>query len=92
MSVEIGYSEPQRGLRVPAPPTPERVDEAVLVGVGLVGLAQTSARHWLDHVDTITKETAIRITSGLIRRGFGAFPAVGRGGRSGRESVGSTAG
>lgn len=67
-------------------------DEAVLVGVGLVGLAQTSARHWLDHVDTITKETAIRITSGLIRRGFGAFPAVGKGGKAGRESVGSTAG
>jgi AcrR family transcriptional regulator len=67
-------------------------DEAVLVGVGLVGLAQTSARHWLDHVDTITKETAIRITSGLIRRGFGAFPAVGKGGKTGRESVRSTAG
>ena len=29
MSVEIGHSEPQRGLRVPAPPTPERVDPTV---------------------------------------------------------------
>ena len=68
-------------------------DEAVLVGVGCVGLAQTSARHWLDHEDTISKETATRITSALIRRGFGAFPNVGREGRaSGRESVASTAG
>ena len=70
-------------------------DEAVLVGVGLVGLAQTSARHWLDHVDTISKETATRLTSALIRRGFGAFPAVerkGHAGGEGRESVGSTAG
>lgn len=74
-------------------------DEAVLVGVGAYGLAQTSARHWLDHVDTISKETATRITSALIRRGFAAFPAVGKDGRpvggstaAGRESVGSAAG
>jgi lysophospholipid acyltransferase (LPLAT)-like uncharacterized protein len=29
MSVAIGHSEPQRGLRVPAPPRPEQVDPAV---------------------------------------------------------------
>ena len=28
----------------------------------------------------------------MIRRGFGAFPAVGKGGKTGRESVRSTAG
>ncbi|HET9631757.1 MAG TPA: TetR/AcrR family transcriptional regulator [Terrabacter sp.] len=54
-------------------------EEAVLVGVAFVGLAQTSARHWLTHEATVSKETAVRITAALIRRGFGAFPLVGRG-------------
>ena len=70
-------------------------EEAVLVGVGLVGLAQTSARHWLRHEATLPKETAARITSALIRRGFAAFPTVERTGAPGdpsRESVTSTAG
>lgn len=55
-------------------------EEAVLVGVGFVGLAQTAARHWLTHEATLSKETAIRVTGSLIRRGFGAFPTVSRGG------------
>ncbi|GAB3877461.1 TetR/AcrR family transcriptional regulator [Terrabacter terrigena] len=76
-------------------------EEAVLVGVAFVGLAQTSARHWLTHEATLSKETAVRITAALIRRGFGAFPAVGkadgradadRPSETARESVGTTAG
>jgi AcrR family transcriptional regulator len=55
-------------------------EEAVLVGVAFVGLAQTSARHWLTHEATLSKETAVRLTGSLIRRGFGAFPVVGKGG------------
>jgi AcrR family transcriptional regulator len=51
-------------------------DESMLVGVGMLGLAQTSARYWLDNSDTIPQETAIRVTGAMIRRGFGAFPAV----------------
>ena len=76
-------------------------EEAVLVGVAFVGLAQTSARHWLTHEATLSKETAVRLTAALIRRGFGAFPAVGRGegrgdegdrpGGAARESVGTPA-
>ncbi len=67
--------------------------EAVLVGVGLVGLAQTSARYWLAQDGTLPKESAVRVTSALIRRGIAAFPAVERpdAGTEARESVGSTA-
>ncbi len=62
-------------------------EEAVMVGVGLVGLAQTTARHWLGHGDTISKETATRITGVLIRRGIAGFPVVARAeGADGRES------
>lgn len=69
-------------------------EEAVLVGVGLVGLAQTSARHWLAHESVVSKETATRITGALIRRGIGGLPALARETRVGldRESVGSGAG
>jgi AcrR family transcriptional regulator len=75
--------------------------EAVLVGVAFVGLAQTSARHWLTHEAEVSKETAVRITAALIRRGFGAFPLVGRAddksegdrpGGAARESVSTPAG
>ena len=69
-------------------------EEAVLVGVGLVGLAQTSARHWLAHEAALPKEAAARITGALIRRGFAAFPNVGKDAHtaSHRESVAHTAG
>lgn len=69
--------------------------EAMLVGVQLVSLAQTSARYWLTHDVTLSKETAIRVTGSLIRRGISAFPAAPKKGgpRSGaaRESVASPA-
>jgi AcrR family transcriptional regulator len=67
-------------------------EEAVMIGVGLVGLAQTTARHWLSHGE-ISKETATRITGALIRRGIAGFPAVSRGDAAeGRESTVSPAG
>ncbi|HET7399602.1 MAG TPA: TetR/AcrR family transcriptional regulator [Intrasporangium sp.] len=68
--------------------------EAVLVAVGFVGLAQTSARHWLAAGSGISKETATRITGALIRRGIGAFPALEREAHGGadRESVVTGAG
>ena len=56
--------------------------EAMLVGVQLVSLAQTSARYWLTHEATLSKETAIRVTGSLIRRGISAFPAVSQQGRA----------
>ncbi len=59
-------------------------EEALLVGVQLVGLAQTSARYWLTHEATLSKETAVRVTGALIRRGIAAFPARD-GVRDGRE-------
>ena len=67
-------------------------EEAVLVGVAAVGLAQTAARHWLTHEATLSEETAVRVTAALIRRGFGAFPSVRVGTDKPKESVGTTAG
>lgn len=66
------------------------LDESMLVGFGSLGLAQTSARYWLDHADTLPQDDAIRLTSALIRRGFGAFPAVHKDGA--KESTTSPAG
>ncbi len=65
--------------------------EAVLVGIGLVGLAQTMARHWLGQGSALPKETAARIAGALIRRGIAGFPARTPDGK-GRESAPSAAG
>ena len=67
-------------------------EEAVLVGVAFVGMAQTAARHWLTHEATLSEDTAVRVTAALIRRGFGAFPSVRSGADKPKESVGTTAG
>lgn len=65
--------------------------EAVLVGVGLVGLAQTMARHWLGQGSAMSKETASRITGSLIRRGIAGLPTRTQDG-TGRESAPRPAG
>lgn len=49
--------------------------EAMLVGVQIVGIAQTSARYWLGHQSDLSKEAAARVTSAFVRRGISAFPA-----------------
>ena len=67
-------------------------EEAVLVGVAFVGLAQTSARHWLTHEATLSKETAIRVTGSLIRAASARSRrrrGVRRGADHPRESVAS---
>ena len=49
-------------------------DEAYLLGMGLVGLAQVSARYWLSQGKTIPKEHAGKIASRLAWRGISGFP------------------
>ena len=73
-------------------------EEAVLVGVAFVGLAQTSARHWLTHEATFQGDRGAhhrrahppwlrRLPRRRARRGKGDRP-----GGAARESVGTPAG
>ena len=49
-------------------------DEAHLLGVGLVGMAEVSARYWLSQHGTIPKDTATQLMARLAWRGIGGFP------------------
>lgn len=50
-------------------------DKARLLAVGLVGLSQVSARYWLAHHSSMSKEEAVDLTATLAWRGIGAgFP------------------
>jgi AcrR family transcriptional regulator len=49
-------------------------DEAYLLGMGLVGMAQVSARYWLAQGKAVPKETAGKIISRLAWRGISGFP------------------
>jgi AcrR family transcriptional regulator len=50
-------------------------DKARLLAVGLVGLSQVSARFWLAHHRTMSREDAVSLTATLAWRGIGAgFP------------------
>ncbi|MEV0400065.1 TetR/AcrR family transcriptional regulator [Actinoallomurus sp. NPDC050550] len=49
-------------------------DEAHLLGMGLVGMAEVSARYWLSVQGTISKEQAEHLIARLQWRGIGGFP------------------
>jgi len=49
-------------------------EEAHLLGMGLVGMAEVSARYWLSQSGSIPKEHAESLISRLSWRGIGAFP------------------
>jgi AcrR family transcriptional regulator len=49
-------------------------EEAHLLGMGLVGMAEVSARYWLSQRGTLTQEQAERLIARLSWRGIGAFP------------------
>ncbi|MEU8271003.1 TetR/AcrR family transcriptional regulator [Sphaerisporangium sp. NPDC049002] len=49
-------------------------DEAHLLGVGLVGMAEVSARYWLASHGTIPKDVATQLMARLAWRGIGGFP------------------
>ncbi len=48
--------------------------ESHLLAVGLTGLAQVSARSWLDGDAGVDRDTAVRLLSGLAWRGIGGYP------------------
>jgi AcrR family transcriptional regulator len=50
-------------------------DKARLLAVGLVGLSQVSARFWLAHAQSMSREEAVALTANLAWRGIGGgFP------------------
>ncbi|MBW8481305.1 TetR/AcrR family transcriptional regulator [Actinomadura parmotrematis] len=49
-------------------------DEAYLLGMGLVGMAEVSARYWLGQHRSIPKDTAESIIARLAWRGISGFP------------------
>ncbi|MDF5755492.1 TetR/AcrR family transcriptional regulator [Spongiactinospora sp. TRM90649] len=52
-------------------------EEAHLLSIGLVGLAEVSARYWLTSGDTIPKDAATQLMARLAWRGIGGFPRTG---------------
>ncbi len=63
--------------------TPPR---AHLLSSGLTGLAEMSARWWLEHRDTVDKAAAVELMSALAWRGISGFP-VQDGGSPGSPSA-----
>lgn len=49
-------------------------DEAHLLGMGLVGMAEVSARYWLSQRGTIPQDQAQHLIARLSWRGIGGFP------------------
>jgi len=49
-------------------------ESAMLLSVGLIGCAQTSARHWMERDGKIDKETAARFVTSLLWKGISGFP------------------
>jgi AcrR family transcriptional regulator len=49
-------------------------EEAHLLGMGLVGMAEVSARYWLSQDGTIPKDKAEHLIARLSWRGIGGFP------------------
>ena len=49
-------------------------EQAKLLAVGLVGMAQVSARYWLADEGSIPRDAAARLLASLSWRGIGGFP------------------
>jgi len=52
-------------------------EQARLLAVGLVGMAQVAARYWLQAGGTIPRDAAARLLASLSWRGIGGFPRTG---------------
>lgn len=51
-------------------------DEALLLAIGVVGTAQTSARHWLEHGAGVSQHDAARLVAAVAWRGVRGLPRV----------------
>lgn len=49
-------------------------EEAMLLAMGLIGIAQTTARHWLARDGKIDRNVAVRLVASLQWRGISGFP------------------
>lgn len=49
-------------------------EEAMLIGVGLIGSVQVTARHWLDRDSKLSRETAANLLTSILWRGISGFP------------------
>jgi AcrR family transcriptional regulator len=47
---------------------------AMLLGVGLIGYTQVTARHWLDRDSKLTRQQAVELVENLMWRGISGFP------------------
>lgn len=47
---------------------------AMLLGVGLIGSAQVTARHWLERDSKLTRQQATDLVANVIWRGISGFP------------------
>ena len=52
-------------------------DEAHLLGMGLVGMANVSARYWISSGRDIPKDAAERLMTRLAWRGISGWPLTG---------------
>lgn len=51
-------------------------EAAMLLGVGLIGNAQITARHWLDRDSKLTREQATNLVANIMWRGISGFPRM----------------
>lgn len=49
-------------------------EESMLLGVGLIGYTQVTARHWLDRDSKLTRQQAVELVENLMWRGISGFP------------------
>jgi AcrR family transcriptional regulator len=49
-------------------------EASMLLGVGMIGYAQVTARHWLERDSKLTRQDAVALVHNLMWRGISGFP------------------
>ncbi|MFM1951897.1 MAG: hypothetical protein RJA33_691 [Actinomycetota bacterium] len=49
-------------------------EAAMLLGIGLIGMTQVTARHWLERDSKLTRQQAMELVENLMWRGISGFP------------------